>query len=276
MSFFRWRFSWSWIGFVLAIGFCASAWSADNVPRIPAGYDPGLGREEIFNQANNYYRDSKLEEALAGYTYLADLGVSNGYLFYNLGNTHFRLGHTGVAILWYERAKRYLPRFSDLLFNLNYARSTLVDEEFKPPVYGGTVGFLIQLHHALNLRDSLGLLRIIIWLFLGSLSAFLLVALPPLRAGCKMLAWSAGILLALGILSTGYKIHQQEYVMEAVITAPAIDVTTGPGPDFSTAFSLHEGTKVQVMQRQETWMRIVLPGNVGFTGWIPSESVEIM
>lgn len=258
----------------LAVGLAwthGSAWSA---PAIPAGYDPGAGRGEIFEQANAFYRDGDPAKALDGYLYLADLGIENGQLYYNLGNAYFRLGETGKAVLWYERALRYLPRFRDLKFNLEYVRNTLVDEEFRPEPPGGTLGFLAGLHNALNPRESLLLLAAALWLLGAVLAARMLIPLEWMRSALKAPAWTLAVLAALGVFSTGYKIYRLEFVREAVVMSPALNVATGPGGEFSTAFTLHEGTKVEVVQRDGDWVRIVLPGAAGFTGWAPAAGVE--
>ncbi len=247
-----------------------------NLPIIPEGYNTSLGRNEIFNLANEYYRNGNLGKALNGYVYLAELGVSNGYLFYNLGNTYFKLGDLGSSIVWYERALRYLPRYDDLLRNLEYARSKLVDEEFRSPEYGGTIGYLLQLHNMFNLKESLMITLILFWLFTLLLIGFVLLRMDRLRSWLRIPCWIVGIAFILSFLSTGQKIYQYEFVTEAIVLESALEVKTGPGDGFSTAFSIHEGTKVKLVQEEKHWRRIVLPGNESFNGWIPGDAICII
>ena len=244
-------------------------------PLIPAKF-AGMEPEKIWEQANELYRNSDLENALQGYLYLAQLGIQNGYLFYNLGNTFFRLGQTGKAVLWYERAVEYLPRSGDLKFNLKYARNKLSDEEYQVPEHGGTIGFLIRLHNSFNLAESL-------WITLGWFWGWSLCLLIPMltrterwKARLRIPCWSLGIAFILSSLSTGLKTHQYEWVSEAIVMDSAVEVKTGPGKDFSTSFSLHEGTKVRIVQRQGDWSRLILPGNTTFTGWIPDRAIEMI
>lgn len=240
------------------------------------GYGSTLDRRSVYERANTFYSEGDIQKAAEGYRYLAEQGVANGYLFYNLGNTEFQLGNTGQAILWYERAKQYLPRFGDLQYNLNYARQTLVDEEFRQPAYSGTVAFFMELHEFLNIRESLLLLAFVVWVFAIGICARIKVRSEAVLGWLRPAVWTTGILLTLGLLSTGYKIHHLYIEQEAIVQVSALEVKTGAGKDFSTHFTLHEGTKVRVMNQQDGWARIDLPAAPGFTGYVPVDAVEII
>ena len=260
------------IGLWIALLGAAAAAAEDGAlsPRYPAGLD----RLGILNQASEFYRQGELEEALKGFSYLAGLGIENGCLYYNLGNTYFRLGRLGEAILWYDRATRYLPRFRDLQVNYAYARNALADEEFRKPEYGGTLGFLLMLHGLFNVRECLTLTAAVFWLLAAAV--LLRWFLPPGWAGAwlRIPCWILGIAFILLCFSSALKIYQHEYVVESIVMAPAVEVKTGPGPDFSTSFSLHEGTKVSLVQEQGDWVRITLPGNTTFNGWLPKSTIQ--
>ena len=72
-------------------------------------------------RANDFYLNKKYQQAIDIYENLISQGAKNGYLYYNLGNAHFRLNHLGAAIFNYSRAKKLVPRFEDLEANLRYA-----------------------------------------------------------------------------------------------------------------------------------------------------------
>lgn len=245
-------------------------------PNMLEGYEAYNDPHSIYEAANEYYSGGELQKAANGYRYLIEQGLANGYLFYNLGNTEFQLGNTGEAILWYERAKQYLPRFGDLKYNLNYARQTLVDEEFRQPNYSGTIAFFMGLHEYLNVRESLFLLGLFVWVFGLLICIRLMVQSENITGVLRPALWTTGILLTLGLLSTGTKIHHLYYEKEAIVQASALDVKTGAGNDFSTHFTLHEGTKVRVLNQQDGWVRIDLPTAPGFTGYVPVDAVEII
>lgn len=266
------RLSWIWLAFTAL--FAVPAFTAPHPAAYPEGYPAGLSRQDIFQQAGEAYRQGEMDKAIAGYRYLADLGIRNGHLCYNLGNSYFRVGEIGQSALWYERALRYLPRFRDLQVNYQFVRSQLTDEDFKAPEYSGTLGFLTDLHQKLNLRESLWVTAILFWLWAATLIIVVWAQREPWKSRVRIPCWIMGFLFIITLLSTGFKVYRYEYRVEAVIMSPAVDVKTGPSPDFSTSFTLHEGTKIIVVQEQNNWVRITLPSNSSFTGWMPEESVE--
>src|SRR3989304_5337713 len=83
--------------------------------------------EELFFQANQAYKSGNYEEASKIYSELIINGPVSGHIYYNLGNSSFRQGDLGAAILNYERAKTLIPRDADLAFNLGYARERIRD-----------------------------------------------------------------------------------------------------------------------------------------------------
>jgi Tetratricopeptide repeat len=252
------------------------ALSAENptTPVLAPGYSPELDRNGVLEQANEFYRNGDLPKALSGYQYLTALGIKNGYLFYNLGNAYFREGNLGSAILWYERALLYLPRFHDLNINYQYARTVLADEEFKAPEYSGTLGFLIHINQKFNLRECLIITGVFLWLFLTILIIRMFLENQSFRSRLSIPCWVVGFAFIIFFSSSVFKVYQHESIRQAIVMAPAVEVKTGPGNDFSTSFSIHEGTKVKLLQDQGDWVRVLLPGNTTFTGWMLKSTVE--
>ena len=242
---------------------------------LPQVYDSCSGnRGAIFRLANSLYEQGQLAQAEAGYQFLLDMGIRNGYLHYNLANTRFREGQLGPAILEYERALEYLPRNRDIRHNLEFVRNLMVDEELKPVLYGGTMGFLIRLHSLLNLRENLLAVALLLWMA-AILYAWRII--HPDSGITRRTGWlrvTLLILLLFGVLSAGIKIYQNESRDRAIILAAVSEVRTGPGENYSVAFSLHEGTAVKVESRRPDWVQIRLPN--GLTGWLPSKDLEVI
>jgi len=239
----------------------------------PQGYQHADSLDSLLHEANEAYRNNNLEKALKGYLYLTQLNIKNGYLAYNLGNTYFRLGQLGPAMLWYERALNYIPRNQDLRVNFKYARNQIVDEEFKPPEPTGTVAFFTAMHNYLNMQESLYMTLLMLWLLVISLTVYIWIDSDKWKARLRIPCWITGVLFIILFLSSGIKIYHHENITEAIVMSSAVNVKTAPSEKFSTAFTLHEGTKVIVEQSKDNWVRIKLPGNEAFTGWMPKESV---
>ena len=238
------------------------------------GYTQAADKISIIEQANEFYKNGDAQKALDGYLYVYNQGVTNGQLFYNIANTYYSAGKLGLSILWYERALLYTPRFDDLRTNYQHVREQLADVEFKAPEYSGTIGYLLSMHKLLNIRESFFLLLSVFWLFMACLIVWVLIRNENIRSWLRMPCWSLFIAVLVISLSFGYKVYRTDFVKEAIIMDSAVEVRTGPGKELSILFSLHEGTKVILAQQQGEWQRIYLPGNKGFTGWLPKTSIQ--
>lgn len=76
-------------------------------------------------QADSAYNAGNFRSALTLYNKALDTQGASSNLYYNIGNTRFRLGHVGHAVVAYERALRLDPSNADARANLDYVNSTL-------------------------------------------------------------------------------------------------------------------------------------------------------
>ena len=134
--------------------------------RAGAEENPGrvINPQALFYQANSLYEEGRYEEAAAAYRQLLDHGDDSGSLSFILGNTYFRMGRTGWAVLYYEKAKRLIPRDADLRANLGYALEG-VDEgtpSWQREFYQNLVNFFPQGHLVLMTSFFFALLIAII------------------------------------------------------------------------------------------------------------------
>lgn len=241
---------------------------------LPSEYPPEASQAEIFSQANEFYRNNEIDKAIAGYLYLNENGAANGYLYYNLGNAYFLQGRLGDAIVWYERAQRYLPRFDDLAVNLNYARNQIVDEIAAPPESSGTLGLFLWIYDSFNPNELAWIALGGLWVWVLSLCGLLWLNQANRTAWLRVPCWLGGLAFILFLSCAAAKVYNFETMDEGIVTVSAVEIKTAPGLDFSTAFSLHEGAKVRIVQRQNDWVQIRLPGDAAFTGWMPYQSVQ--
>ncbi|MEO5712670.1 MAG: tetratricopeptide repeat protein [Luteolibacter sp.] len=96
------------------------------------------------DEANKLFQSRDFAGAVSGYQKIAATEGPSAAVFYNLGNSHYRLGQYGPAILAYERAKLLAPRDPDLQANLNLARkaATVFDKSALDPRLEAVVGYL--------------------------------------------------------------------------------------------------------------------------------------
>ena len=226
-------------------------------------------------EANRLYEAGQFVEAAAAYQALADAGVEDGTLYYNLGNAYFKAGDLGRAILNYRRAQRLLPRDPDVAANLELARAQTVDRleaDKRHPSDGGTlVDFVRRVLVEWTTLDEAAAITLGLWVVLCALIVTAILW-PRGRQGLTYGIAVVAVLLAVGILSVGVRVSEARSKAPAVVVAASVEVRSGPGEDYLTEFSLHAGAEIRVLEQRNGWVRIALPGDL--QGWMPGEAVE--
>ena len=85
-------------------------------------------QDDLIAKANSFYQSGNFAQAAELYRQVADAGYESSVLYYNLGNSYYRLGKIGYAILNYERAQKLAPGDDDITHNLALANSRIVDK----------------------------------------------------------------------------------------------------------------------------------------------------
>lgn len=227
-----------------------------------AGANPSW--EETFFKANQAYKEGRFQEAVDGYHRLAQSGLENGHLYFNMGNAYFRLDRLGQAILNYERALLLMPRDPDLRFNLGYARDQTVDALPQSEGFLAMVFFWLD---ALNLAE-------LFWIF--TVANIVFWTLLSLRLFNRS-EWSYYAFLATVVLwivlgtSFGVKWHQTKKDCRAVVLTKEVSVLAGPDTGDTVLFKLHEGTVVNHERSEDGWSLIRLPDKR--RGWVKASVV---
>ena len=79
-------------------------------------------------------------------------------------------------------------------------------------------------------------------------------------------------LLSVGL--TGFKIYTMLNHQEAIILDAASIIRSSPDEAANPLFTLHEGTKVQLVEIRDAWLRIQLED--GKIGWLKQEQLEVI
>ena len=230
------------------------------------------GQEAFFDEGNQRYQDGDFDGAVASYARILEAGLESGDLYYNLGNTYFKRGEIGPAILYYERARRLMPADEDLLANLALARQLTADEITPLPQF--------WLFRAVRWWVDLVPRSALAWL-VGL--AYLVVAgggiVWILRPGTPMAAWArrgaagaAGVALLFGI-NLAVRELGIGAPQKAVVMATEADVQSAPSGDSALRiFAVHEGATVRMGRRSDDWVEIVLED--GTVGWVEAAQLE--
>lgn len=221
--------------------------------------------------ADSAYRIADYEQAASLYEEVLASGFASPDLYYNLGNTYYRLDRFGLAILNYERALRLRPGMSDARDNLALANSHTVDRIAELPRL-----FVVNWYIALITRISPSSWRVITLLFfILCLAAVTVIALSrnvTLRKSALAVAIAAAVLFILSLLLMIASTSHFNARAEAIVMEPSVTVKSSPEHQSADKLILHEGTKVTISETLSGWHKITLSD--GTTGWCESSAIE--
>ncbi len=228
---------------------------------------------EKFKTANKFYSKEDYEKAAALYEEIVDNGYESYELYYNLGNTYFKLDKIPSAILYYERAKKLEPDDEDVKFNLQIAKLKTVDK-IEPVPRFFMEEWVESISELFSLRAWTILGLAFAWLAFIFLAAFLMIWYPV----WKKTFFAAGIISFVIMAASIFFAYEENLELNsedsAIVFSPSVYVKSSPSDEGTNLFILHEGTKVQILDKVGEWQKIMIDdGNVG---WLPKESIEII
>lgn len=221
---------------------------------------------EKFHAANALYDQGNFSGAIAGYEGLLSSGTQDYRAYYNLANAYYRDKKIGYAFLNLLRAQRLAPRDDDIRTNLAFLKQQALD---KFPQLPDPVG---SLWRPLALNELAWLFSLFYFLTIGSFAAWRFRVYPV-----RVFRWGAVTfgLVALIFLGLLYGKYQSDYAQDhGVVIAQQVEVKSGPGEDFLTQFTGHEGLTLTVLQMRPDWYEALFPN--GVKGWVKKETVELL
>jgi len=227
--------------------------------------------DEIYQKANLSYEDADYESSVSLYEMLLKMDKVSPEVFYNLGNSYFKLKKIGKAILNYERAQQLAPRDRDVLRNLKLARSMTVDK-IKTLERGFVLRIVLFLYDTMNINE-LSIFTSIIYLVAVIILGFSIFIVTKRRT-LFYAAGTLGAILIIFLIFLVSKIYNENFVRKAIVISGKVDVRSGPNQDYLLQFTLHEGTKVRVVEEKKDWYEIDLSKDL--RGWLPRDSVEVI
>ncbi len=231
-----------------------------------------FGQEsELFTNANNNYGEGKYQEAIADYKAILDGGQESVALYYNLGNSHYKLNQIGPSIYYYEKALKLDPSDADVANNLKFAQRATIDQiEVLPE------GIIKKTMKSITNTFSFDA-----WAWLSVLGVLVFVGLFIVyyTAGSvakkRLFFLASWISLFFGLMALLFAFKQYNFVQNsryAILFAQETTVKSEPNLASETVFTLHEGTKVAVLEESRDWKKIRLVD--GKIGWVPKEELK--
>jgi len=232
--------------------------------------------EAIFLNGVRAYDEGRFAEAAEAFASLAEGGVVNAKLYYDLGNALMKDGKLGPAILWYERASRLAPDDPELAFNLARADERLKDAREEG---GGSMARIAFFLYGTLSQNALAWATLACnALFWAALAAWRFRERKPLakrfERALKGLALAALAGVCLFGPSAGYAWYAAASDSTGVILQDEVAVRSGKSADAAALFTLHAGTRVVADVSEDGWTRIRFGRDK--LGWAPANAVGLV
>ncbi len=221
--------------------------------------------EKLFDQATTAYNTGEYEKAIALYKDILENGAHSAAVYYNLGNSYYKLNQIAESVYFYEKALLLSPNDREIKINLSYAQNMTLDAIGTVPETG-----ISKLY-----KNITGKLTFDQWAYLavGAMFAFILLYIAFYYSNYSARKrWSfIGSLLALFICIIAVLfafIQQRDFSAKqpAIIFAEESTIKAEPNETGQQVFLLHEGTKVDILEELNEWNKIRLAD--GKTGWM--------
>lgn len=203
---------------------------------------------QLINQADSAYNADDFRQAADMYLNVIQQEGPSAKLYYNLGNTYYRLGEMGNAIIAYERALRLDPADKDARNNLDFVNARITD---RPGERGTFLGNALDAISAYAHSNTWAWIAFACFaLTLAGVLAYLFSDVVTVRKvgffGCIITV--IGCCVSLFFSFRAASIASADNV--AIVTVPSTILSTTPRvPQDRTqeAMLLHEGTKVTIL-----------------------------
>jgi len=220
--------------------------------------------ENTFSQANELYNKGSYIEAINNYKEIIKNDFHSAELYYNLGNAYYRLDSIASSVYYYEKALQLNPNDRETIDNLELINKTLVDEI--DPITTPLIESILNSISNIFYFET--------WGYISIFFSFLIVALflsyyfansSRVKRLTFVLLCISSIFMLVSLINgnKGYNNYiNNEY---AVIYSYETDLKTEPNYRSETLFMLHEGTKIQVLENYNNWIKIrLVNGQVGY------------
>jgi len=249
----------------------ARTFTEPGAPKPKPGIQPAETAERLWDTANTAYINAEYHEAIRNYEALIDRDLVSDKLYYNLANAYFKIGRTGKAILYYNKALRLNPGDGDIRHNLDVASAMTKDKIASVPEF-----FLKEWLRSIRYAMGCTAWSVASLAALAAMLAFVLLYLLSHRIAWRKIGfYGTCALLLIFIGTTSFALSQRRSMLdrsEAVVMTSAASVKSSPEQSATDLFVLHEGTKVRITETLNDWREITIAD--GKKGWIRSDAIE--
>ena len=232
-----------------------------------------LGQEKdiTFDNANAAYNTGQFEKAVMLYKQILESGQHSAELYFNLGNSYYRLNQVGESIFYFEKAKQLEPTDEDINVNSAFAQNMAIDAvEVLPKsqvtqLKDNIIEFFSQEGWAY-------FIILLAWLFVLFWGLYLWNKIPFIKRTFFVTSLILAFLLIGSLFIAVIKSANTSDTTYGILFNEKMEVWAEPNSRAEVLFLLHEGTKVQMLDQLQEWQKIRIAN--GSEGWIKNAKVR--
>ncbi len=228
---------------------------------------------DVFKIGNDAYLKNNFETAISSYQQLIKEGYQSSELYFNLGNAYYKTDSIANAILYYEKAKKISPTDEDVIANLKLANLKTIDktEAKEQLIFKSWWDNFVSSKSS----DAWGILSIVSMFV--AFAALIVFRLSTSSVG-KQIFFACFCLALLTSLSFFFLAETNHALKnasgQAILFNSSATIKSAPTENSKDLFIIHEGAKVNIIEKNNTWFRIRLEN--GNEGWLQENAVRII
>ena len=219
----------------------------------------------LFEQGNTAYNEGDFSKAVSLYEQTLLTGKHSAALYFNLGNAYYRLNKVAESIYYYEKAKQLDPKNEDFKVNSAFAQNMTIDA-IEPLPESQLSQFQKALYALANTSIWSKIVILFVWLFVIFFSIYLFNKTAKLKRLFFVLSLFFIVLFMGSFTIKFFANAQQDNKEYAIIFSNEINSWSEPNLRAEIQFTLHEGTKVELLDSLDEWKKIRIAN--GSEGWI--------
>lgn len=228
--------------------------------------------EQTFEKANENYRKGNYEQAASDYeSILANEKVASAELYYNLGNSYYKLGKVAPAVYNLEKALLLNPNDEAITTNLHFAKKMAIDDIKVVPEVGFSK-FVYNFTSLFSYNSWAWITIISAFLFLVFFVVYYLASLTTVKRAFFVGMLIVLLIMVISLIAAFLQKRFDTKIRPAIVFTESTFVKAEPKNSAENAFELHEGTKVFVKEELDNWKRIQLTDKT--EGWIKSDAIK--
>lgn len=229
--------------------------------------------EALFNRATDAYNEGDYQQAISLYDEILENGEHSAALYFNLGNSYYKLNQIAPSIYYYEKALLLKPEDPEIKTNLAYAQNMTLDAiEVLPET--GLAKIYQRIMGQLSFDQWAYTSVIFLILFVLGYLAFYFLRYATHKRIAFISSFTFLMVAIVSVLFAFMQFTQFKAEQPAIVFAEVVSVKSEPNNRSGEAFVLHEGTKVNVLEQLNDFKKIQLVD--GKVGWVSEEDIKLL